>query len=329
MKEYHGFKNNGKWYKTNLHSHTTVSDGMLTPDEDVELYKKNGYQVLCISEHDIYSDYTEKYNTDNFIVLPAIEATAVLYRKKGCNDRYKIHHLHGILGTSEMQEAAEDGLFKHLQYVPPIKFFGEWEGAKSAQMIADNMRRHGCFVTYNHPIWSRVEAEDFINTTGVDALEIFNYNTVNEAAVGYDITYWDLMLRKGMKINCTASDDNHNEGLFDDACGGWIMIQAPELTHDSIVQNFIDGNYYSSSGPEIYDWGVKDGKVWIDTSAVNQINFICGNVINDGGAVHGKEFEDTLTHAEHTLKGHETYVRVEAVDRFGRTAWTNPIYLEW
>ncbi|MFQ9652829.1 MAG: hypothetical protein ACLRZZ_23900 [Enterocloster sp.] len=28
-------------------------------------------------------------------------------------------------------------------------------------------------------------------------------------------------------------------------------------------------------------------------------------------------------------KGHETYIRVEAVDKYGRTAWTNPIYLEW
>lgn len=86
----------------------------------------------------------------------------------------------------------------------------------------------------------------------------------------------------GKKINAFASDDNHNEGLFEDSCGGWICVQSPELSHDGIVQNFIDGNYYSSSGPEIYDWGVRDGKVWIDTSNVNHVNFVCGNIINDG-----------------------------------------------
>ena len=74
---------------------------------------------------------------------------------------------------------------------------------------------------------------------------------------------------------------------------------------------------------------VRDGKAWIDTSEVNHINFVAGNIINDGTTVLGKRFEDSLTHGEYTLKGHETYVRAEAVDKYGRTAWTNPIYLDW
>lgn len=56
MKEYHGFKNCGNWYKGNIHSHTTVSDGMLTPEQSVKLYKDNGYHFLCFSEHDIFTD---------------------------------------------------------------------------------------------------------------------------------------------------------------------------------------------------------------------------------------------------------------------------------
>lgn len=36
MKEYNGFKNCGSWYKGNIHSHTTVSDGMLTPEVGTE-----------------------------------------------------------------------------------------------------------------------------------------------------------------------------------------------------------------------------------------------------------------------------------------------------
>ena len=39
MKDYQGFKNNGNWYKGNLHSHTTVSDGKMTPEQSVEVYK--------------------------------------------------------------------------------------------------------------------------------------------------------------------------------------------------------------------------------------------------------------------------------------------------
>ena len=43
MKDYQGFKNNGNWYKGNLHSHTTVSDGKMTPEQSVEVYKEHGY----------------------------------------------------------------------------------------------------------------------------------------------------------------------------------------------------------------------------------------------------------------------------------------------
>ena len=80
MKDYQGFKNNGNWYKGNLHSHTTVSDGKMTPEQSVEVYKEHGYNFLALSEHDIYTDYRKQYNTDNFIMISAIEASAILYR---------------------------------------------------------------------------------------------------------------------------------------------------------------------------------------------------------------------------------------------------------
>jgi len=329
MTDIQGFKGTGSWYKGNIHGHTVISDGMLTPEESVKLYQEHGYSFQCFSEHDIFTDWREKFNTEKYIILPAVESSAVLYRAKGTNERYKIHHLHGILGTEKMQEEAKEGTFTHLQYIPPMKYFGTWDGKSVCQAVADNLTAHGCVLTYNHPIWSRVTEEEFIHVEGVSALEIFNFNTVQESNTGYDVTYWDRMLRIGKRINAFASDDNHNEGLFEDSCGGWIMVQAPELTHEAIVQNFLDGNYYSSAGPEIYDWGVKDGTAYIDCSEVNHVNFVAGNIINDGTTVLGKPCKNTVTHAEYRLKGHETYVRVEAVDCYGRTAWTNPIWLSW
>lgn len=46
------FPENGQFYKGNLHSHTTNSDGHLTPEEAVALFKSQGYHFLCLSEHD-------------------------------------------------------------------------------------------------------------------------------------------------------------------------------------------------------------------------------------------------------------------------------------
>lgn len=323
-----GLDTSGNWYKGNLHSHSTVSDGMLEPHEAVALYRQAGYHFLCLSEHDIYTDHRSAFNGNDFIILPGIEYSAILYRAKGTNERYKVHHMHGILGTSKMQEEAPEH-FTHLQYVPPLKFFGTWEGQEAANRMSDLLRRHGCIVTYNHPIWSRVEDRDFTETRGLTAIEVFNFNTVQESTTGYDEVWWDTLLRRGVKINGFASDDNHNEGAFEDSCGGWIMVNAPELTHDAILQAFIDGNYYSSSGPEITAWDVQDNVACIRCNGADKITFVAGNIINDGTAVLGRPGSNELQTGSYRLKGHECYVRAVVTDSCGRSAWTNPIYLTW
>ena len=40
-----------KQFKANLHCHSTISDGRLTPEELKEAYKNAGYQVLAITDH--------------------------------------------------------------------------------------------------------------------------------------------------------------------------------------------------------------------------------------------------------------------------------------
>ena len=39
-------------FKANLHCHTTVSDGELTPQQIKECYQKAGYSVVAFSDHD-------------------------------------------------------------------------------------------------------------------------------------------------------------------------------------------------------------------------------------------------------------------------------------
>lgn len=324
-KDWKGFDLSGKWFKGNLHSHTTNSDGHLRPEESVALYKKHGYHFLCLSEHDTYTDYRAAFNTEDFVILPGLEASCILadpVRQKA----YKVHHIHGILGTEKMQAAAKLPIPGHLERLEPAVYFEKWDGAKAAQILTDSLRDRGMFCIYNHPVWSRTEAEEFIYTEGIEALEIYNYNTVNECGLGFDETHWDLMLRKGIHINATASDDNHNEGFFDDACGAWVYVNAPELSHDAIVGAFLAGNYYSSSGPAIYDFGIRADTAYVNCSGCERVNFIAGGMIGDGLTVVADKPD--LTYAEYRLNGSETYIRIECVNHLGRKAWTNPIYLE-
>lgn len=322
-----GFSEQGNWYKGNLHSHTVNSDGKLLPVEAVALYKRHGYSFLCFSEHDLYTDYRKSFDCEDFIILPGLEASAVLMEGE-TRRRLKVHHIHGILGTKEMQEKAgnEGRLFAHMEPLPPMVFTDNWDGEAVAQKLADTLAGRGCFTTYNHPVWSRVRASEFTGVKGLWAMEIFNYNTVNESNTGFDTTHWDVMLREGTPIFGFASDDNHNEGLFDDACGGYVMVKSGELSHEAIVSNLLAGNFYSSTGPKIWDWGIRDGIAYVECSPVSRISFIAGGYVNDGTSIMSAGGDSCET-GKYQLKGHETYLRVECTDRYGQTAWSNPICL--
>jgi hypothetical protein len=41
----------GKWFKGNLHTHTTQSDGKLTPAENLQWHAELGYDFVGITDH--------------------------------------------------------------------------------------------------------------------------------------------------------------------------------------------------------------------------------------------------------------------------------------
>ena len=42
-----------KQYRANLHSHTNLSDGTLTPEQMVQAYQEKGYSILAITDHEL------------------------------------------------------------------------------------------------------------------------------------------------------------------------------------------------------------------------------------------------------------------------------------
>lgn len=343
----------GQWYKGNLHSHTTNSDGHLTPAQAVALFRQYGYSFLCLSEHDYYTDLRAELDRDDFILLPGVEASSWLVqlpsdpaalqelaalkeknasmpelvqfcRTHGAGLR-KTHHIHGILGNEAMQKAAGDNVLHHGERLTPPVAVGDWDGLQAAQQLTDYLKSRGCFTTYNHPTWSRVEMADVVGLQGAWAVEVYNYGTEVECGEGYDTVFWNAMLQKGTQVGCFASDDNHNPAKFFDALGGWVCVKSEELTHEAIVNHLLAGDYYASSGPEIMRWGVDGNEVYLECSPAARINFIAGGLV--GGSETILEHESPLTHGLHTLHGGESWIRVEVIDHQGRHAWTNPIWL--
>lgn len=318
------FAETGQWYKGNLHSHTTNSDGRLKPEEAVKLYKSYGYHFMCLSEHDVYTDLRKQFDCEDFILLPGVEASACLVNREKTGLK-KTHHIHGILGNAAMQKAAGDRVFRHGERLEPPMYIEEWDGLAVAQELSDRLREKGCFTTYNHPAWSRVEVQEVADLKNIWAVEVYNYGTAVECGEGYDSVFWEAMLRKGTCVHGFASDDNHNPGKFFDSLGGYVMVRSEELTHEAIVNHLLAGDYYFTAGPRIHQWGLKDGKVFVECSSVERINFIVGGRVGSSETV--LRHVDELRYGEHELHGGETYVRVECVDAKGNTAWTNALWL--
>ena len=319
------FSESGSWYKGNLHSHTTNSDGRLTSAEAAAFYKNNGYHFLCLSEHDYYTDLRDQIDGETFILLPGVEASVNLLDETGSYVK-KTHHIHGILGNEAMRKAAGDKLLKHGERLIPPRFYGEWDGLKAAQDMIDTLNARGCFTTYNHPAWSRVEMDEVADLKHVWAVEVYNYGTVVECGEGYDSVFWEAMLRKGTRVGGFASDDNHNPPKFFDSFGGFVMVRSEELSHEAIVNHLMAGDYYFSAGPSIYQWGIEDGEVFVECSKAERINFIVGGPVGRSETI--LHHVTPLTGGRQVLRGDETYVRVECEDAMGRKAWTNAFFLE-
>ncbi|MCS7180387.1 MAG: hypothetical protein NZ891_03445 [bacterium] len=65
------FSIKGKWFKGNIHIHTKNSDGKLSPEEVVHVYRENLYNFLFITDHNKITNFESPYN--NFLTIKGIE----------------------------------------------------------------------------------------------------------------------------------------------------------------------------------------------------------------------------------------------------------------
>ena len=315
MENIHPFKKSGQWFKGNLHCHSTVSDGNLPPEEVVKIYKDNGWNFLAFTEHETYSDYADRFDTENFITIPGIEPSNNDF------EHFNYNHFLGISKGRKPIDPDNDKVFTNGYVLDP----GEWSGAECMQRTIDIVNKNNNISVICHPVWSRSNIDILTKLSGYNAVEIYNYGCEIESNSGLSTTYWDYLLRLGMKVWGIATDDAHH--YMKDECGGFIVVKADELTIESIADSIVDGSFYSSNGPEIYDYYVEDGHVYVECSNVKHIHVMTYGHLNWGCSFHAQP-DKYLNSANYKMSGYEQYVRVECEDENGRRAWSNPIFLE-
>ncbi len=286
------FETDGQWFKANLHTHTTTSDGEKTPAERARQYRERGYRVLAITDHRATNDVTG-LGADDFLVISGMEAHPFC---AGHPDPYHFVCLNVPPGFEAPDELAPNETIRRV-------------------------RAAGGEVIVAHPYWCGHTLQHLLPLEGVIGLEVYNA-TCSRIGKAYSSVHWDDLLDAGAALPASACDDTHRGR---DIFMGWTMIKASELTLDAVMDALRRGCYYATCGPEIYDWRLADGRAVLKCSPAKEVHFLCARSSgmslyqDDGPPIEAAEFAPNPA---------RKYVRAEVIDAEGRHAWTNPLFLQ-
>ncbi len=295
------FAQPGRFYKGNLHTHSTNSDGTHPPEDVIAFYRDARYDFLALSDHflDCYgwkiSD-TRPLRSEGFTTLIAAELHA---------PRTNVGELWHIKAV---------GL--PLEFEPLVN--GE-TGPELAARAAES----GAFIGIVHPSWYGLTTEDARQISCAHAVEIYNHGSAVEVDRGSDWPFCDLLLNDGWRLTGYASDDAHH--LTHDCLGGWVQVKAGSLDPEHLLESLKRGLYYSSQGPEIFDIAIDQG--------AEEVRIACSQATAIAIAGRGAKAQSTLgrglTEAAFPLRRFAgSYFRVTVTDEGGRKAWSNPLWLD-
>lgn len=315
------------FYKANLHTHTNISDGQMSPQEIKDGYMQNGYSVVAFTDHEVFvphNDLTDK----NFLAINSYEL-AVNERKEKDFQFIKTYHLNFYAMNDQIEVAPcfnvnNIWLKQSLPYVTEkmkgINYPIEYSVECINQMIARS-NEEGFLVCYNHPVWSQQTYADYADLKGLWGIEVFNTGCDNSSLTDTDRPYEDL-LKVGEKLYPVSADDTHKPSS---RFGGFTMIDAPNLMYNDVMQALKTGDFYASTGPLINALWIEDDFLKIRCSPCCKIMMLTNRRYTE--TVRGTD----ITEAQISLKtffkwnGNDEngdYFRLVIVDKEGKKAHT-------
>ncbi len=291
-----------RWYRGNLHTHTTNSDdGSSSPEQAIRWYKDHGYNFLAITDHNFLTT-TEEYralNDENFLLIPGLEVTD---RANGV----PLHLLALGLRDNTLKPTGGSDAFRGLQ---------------------DNVTailRAGAVPVMCHPNWGwAYGADELYRVQGCAYFEVLNAHPgVNNAGRGDKPgteAMWDDVLSRGRKLYGFGTDDMHEIATYPGK--SWIMVRAAELGERAIFAAIGKGDFYVSTGVVLDDIRVSRSKIRLRIRA--EAGKAYATVfIGSGGRVLKS---DTSSSPVYELPKTERYVRAKVTDAQGKVALTQPL----
>jgi hypothetical protein len=334
-----------RWYRGNTHTHTRGADVDATADQVARWYRSHGYDFIVVTDHEFLTDVAPLNaahgDKGKFLLISGQEITQILADPTH-PDKLRHAHVNGIGTNAVVLPISTPGKSSPWN---PVLATGKTMTETYVRNFAE-VRAAGGIPQVNHPNyqWS-VRLEDLLPLTDPFLMEVSNsYPTgnnlggVDEAGRVLPSTenLWDGLLSRGKTVWGVASDDSHYYTKFDDPMApgpgkGWIVVRAPRLTAEAVLQAVRQGDFYSSTGVTLEDLTASPKEVALvikqlpdPAKAFIPATRYTTRFIGAGGKVlaevHG------LT-PRYRIRGDEGYVRASIVDSDGRKAWTQPYSL--
>ena len=278
------------WFRGNLHTHTTRSDGSRPPEEVMADYESRGYHFLAISDHDILVGLDDYQKQTSLTLIPAVEVTA------------RGPHILQVNASARIEPNA------------------------NRQWVIDEINKQGAVCVLNHPNFeehfNHFPQEKMESLEGYHGIEIYNGIIERLPGVALATDRWDRLLTTGRTVWGFAHDDSHRPIDVELA---WNMVHVDNCTADAITSALKTGCFYGSTGVTISRVAAEGTTVHLETEDAQRIRFIS----NDGvvqSTVDSAQASYTLPESpdDATKLG---YIRAECYGAGGRMAWTQPFFI--
>jgi len=283
----------GTFLKANLHSHTTESDGRLSPSDLVAFYREAGYGLVAVTDHNRLTD-ARRESGGGICVLPGQEC------HPGKNRLGHAHHVLALGIDRWIESTSSDR---------PDETLAEIAEAGGMAFMA-------------HPYWHGCASEELLELGSWLGIEVFNTTCALGICKGHSSVHWDEILASGRRATALAVDDCHRPPV--DALRGWVQVKVAEPGPQAALAALASGAFYASTGPEIR--GIEaDGKgLIVRCSPARQVSLVsCG----PSGQVALPDPGGCLEEAVLDLGAAAAYWRVVVTDHEGHSAWTNPAFV--
>ncbi len=305
----------GKFYKANLHMHSTVSDGRMSPEEIKKAYKEKGYSIVAYTDHDWLVTHHE-LTDDSFLAITGVEIAFNDFTHN-IGRAMKTYHVNLLAKTPD------------ISVCPPAEYA---YSQQAVNKFIERANKAGFLTSYNHPIYSMQNFSEYGELKGLWGVEVYNHIGAMDGLDENENAFSDL-LRQNQKVVPLATDDSH----FSHTCfGGWVMVKSEKLDYLSIMQALERGDMYSTTGPEIKELYFENGKVYVKTSPVKSIALVQErrhgkrHYANDGEFMTETVFDISEYLSENSTPNLPCvpYIRLIITDEKGNKAYTRAYFME-